>query len=615
MAGGAEEFNDRDTRGFLVLARLKPGISLPHAQSEMEAISQHLAQTYPETNEARSVELSPLERETLGELQKPLLVLLAAVGFVLLIAATNVANLLLARFEARHHEIAMRAALGASRGRLIQQFLSESAVLVTCGCLAGLALAQYGIRILMAASPLKFPSFVHPTMDLRVGLLTAMIGGLVVLALGLAPSAQAGVTRSGEALKQGGGGRSTVGTRSSRFREGLVVTEISLSLVLLAGAGLMVRSVLRLAALNPGYDPSHVVHLRVSLPQLQASSGPHASNQADENLVVRADEVLRRISVFPSVESASIATDAPLTGGNAVFYAAEGQPPMDSHNTPRAYFHRVSPGFFRTLHTRLLAGPSFSDDEVRRHANVAIVTENMVQRFWPGQDPIGKRIKVGSLDSPTPWLTIIGVIVEVNYRGLPRNPTADPDLFQVFNESSCDFEVLVRTSLDNASMLAAIRQTLKQTDSSILIYDAGTLEELIGQETALPHFTGWLMTIFAATALILAMIGIFGVMSYRVSRQTREIGLRMALGAGRWEVLRLIVGRGLISVCAGMLLGTAAAVALTRLMATLVFDVSPRDPLTFTLAAALLGAAAVLACILPASRANRIDPAVALRQE
>ena len=375
----------------------------------------------------------------------------------------------------------------------------------------------------------------------------------------------------------------------------------------------MIRSLHRLMAINPGYDPSHVVDLRVSMPQLRPSGSENSENKPDAKVAVAAADILRNISALPSVESSSIATDAPLEGSSAIFYIAEGQPSMNAQAMPRAYVHRVSPDFFHTLHTRILFGRGFSEQEIHQNANVAIVTENMVRRFWPGQDPIGKRIKPGRADSPRPWLTIIGVVEELKYRGLPRNPTADPDLFLVFNERTRDFSVLVRTSLEPATILAAIRTTIRQTEPSILIYNAGALEDLVGQETAQPRFTGWLMAIFAGIALALAMIGIYGVISYSVARRTREIGLRMALGAGRHEVVRMVVGRGMLLVTFGILLGAVAALALTRTMTTLVYDVSSTDPLTFAAAAGLLIAIAIVACFIPATRASRIDPMVALR--
>jgi predicted permease len=613
MAASAADFAERGNRGFKVLARLRRGVSLSRAQAEMDGISSRLARAYPTTNEARGVEVSPLTREFFGDLRRPLLVLMAAVAFVLLIAATNVANLLLARSESRQHEMVIRLALGAGRGRLMRQLLAESAVLVAFGCAAGLALAHYGIRALLVTTPLQFPTFVHPTLDASVALFTVVVCCGMVLAFGMTPAAQACTTAFDEAIKQGAG-RSTGSRRGARFRDALVVAELSISMLLLIGAGLMMRSLNRLAALDPGYDPDRVLQLRVSLPQMQPS-GPDGADKPDAAATAAAGGILRNIAALPSVESAALATDAPLAGGYAVFYAAEGQGPVRAESMPRAYFHRVSPDFFHTLKTRFLFGRGFSEDEVHGKADVAIVTENLVNRFWHGQNPIGKRIKVGGASSTRPWLTIVGVVPDLNYRGLPRNPTSDPDLFQVFNERSRDFSVLVRTALPPTAMLAAIRSKLQQTEPAILIYDTATLEALVRREMSRPRFTGWLMTLFAGIALALSLIGIYGVISYAVGRRTREIGLRMALGAGRREVLRVVLGRGLTLVLAGMLAGVAAALALTRMLTTLIYNVSATDPVTFAAAAALLMAVALLACFIPALRASRIDPASALRNE
>jgi predicted permease len=596
MSGSAQDLAERGDRGFEVLARLRGGVSLARAQADVDAISIRLAQAYPGTNEARGVEVSPLEREILGDMRKPLLILLAAVGFVLLIACTNVANLLLARSEARQREIAMRIALGASRRRVLRQLLAESAVLVTLGCLAGLILAHFGARTLMAASPVTFPSYVHPALDPAVTLFTILICCSAGLVLGLAPATHVRAFGVHDALQQSSG-RAAGSHRGRRFQNTLVVAEISFSVLLLIGAGLLIRSLERLATLNPGYDPSHLLTLRVTLSSLTAG------------------EILKRLSPLPSIQSASISTDVPLTNESAVFYAAEGQSAMDARTTPRAYFHRVSPDFFRTLRTPFMAGRTFTGDDVHNNASVAIVTENLVKRFWPGQDPIGKRIKVGGLNSPRPWLVIVGVVHDLKYRGLPDNPTADPDLFQVFNERSRDFSVLVRTSLDPSAIAPAVRNTLRQAEPSILIYDSTTMEELLGHETARPRFTGWLMAIFAGIALALAIIGIYGVVSYSVSRRTREIGVRIALGAGRSQVLRMIVGSGLGLVAVGLLLGTGAALALTRLIGTLLYGVTASDPLTYLAATLTLAGAAVIACLMPALRAARIDPAVTLRNE
>jgi predicted permease len=349
-------------------------------------------------------------------MRQPLLILLAAVGFVLLIACTNVANLLLARSEARQREIAMRIALGASRRRVVRQLLAESAVLVTLGCLAGLVLAHFGARALMAASPVTFPSYVHPSLDPTVTLFTVLICCSVGLVLGIAPATHVRTARVHDALKQSSG-RAAGSHGGRRFRNALVVAEISFSMLLLIGAGLLIRSLERLATLNPGYDPSHLLTLRVSLPGL-----------------LPAGEILRRVAHLPSIQAASISTDVPLGGESAVFYTAEGQPAMDAHTTPRAYFHRVSPDFFKTLRTPFMAGREFTEDEAHNNVNVVVVTQSLGKRFWSGSDPIGKRIKIGGQSSTQPWLTIVGVVDDLKYRGLPDNPTADPDLFRVFNE-------------------------------------------------------------------------------------------------------------------------------------------------------------------------------------
>jgi len=591
MSGSAEELGSRRIVGLRVLARLRPGVSFAQAQAEMNGIAKRLEQAYPRDNQARGVEVASLTQETTGNVRTPLLVLLAAVGFVLLIAVTNVANLLLARAETRQHEVAMRAALGASRGRIIRQLLVESAILVTLGCLAGVALAHYGQRALMAASPLEFPNFVHPTIDASVALFTLAISCAVAVALGLAPATQ--VSTAGVAARSG------IGSRNSRFRDALAIAELSISLLLLIGAGLMIRSIVHLSAIDPGYDPAHLVILRAGLPQAKISAP---------------GDILRGISALPSVESVSLGSDAPFTGEFAIYYTAEGQPPMTAQTMPRAYLHRVSPDFFRTLRTPFLYGRPFSVNEIHDGANVAIVTENLVRRFWPGENPIGKTIKLGRADVANPWLTIVGVVGEMKYRGLPENPTADPDLFLVFNERSSSFTVLVRTSTDAASMLPAIRAAVRQTEPSTLIFNADALENFIAQELAGSRIAAWMMSIFAGIALFLTSIGIYGVISYGVSRRTREIGLRVALGSGRAGVLRLVVGRGMALVIAGLVLGTAAALVLTRVLASMV-HVSATDPLTFAGASAVLALVALIACLLPAVRASRIDPAIALREQ
>ena len=399
----------------------------------------------------------------------------------------------------------------------------------------------------------------------------------------------------------------------------LVVAEVALAMLLLVGAGLMIRSVQHLAALHPGYDTERVLTLRVSLPRLArpAEAGiPDAADAApDARTVVTVRDVLQRVSQVPSVESASVGTDVPLSGSSAIFFTAEGQPPVTAQNVPRAYIHRVSAGFFRTMRIPLLAGRTFSDSEMQGSSNVIVVSEPVAKRFWPGQNPIGKRLKPGVTGVQAPWLTIVGVVNEMKYRALPENPTADPDIFLPLSDGQRGFALFVRTPLDPASLAPAVRQVLRDADPATVIYNVTTMRELASRETARSRFTGWLMGIFAASAMLLAMIGIYGVMSYAVTRRTQEIGIRMALGAARGEVMGMIIRNGMTLIAAGLALGAAAAIPLTRLMDTLLYGVGPTDPIAFLSAAATLAAVALLACLVPAARATRIAPANALRNE
>jgi putative ABC transport system permease protein len=612
MTGTAEDFAERGNRGFAALARLKHGVSQTQAQTELDGISKRLEAAYPQTNEDRAVEVAKLDHELFGDIQKPLLVLLCAVAFVLLIACTNVANLLLARSEARQREIAMRIALGAGRARVLLQLVVESCLLACLGAGAGLLLANWGIKALMASSPIVFPSYIHPGLDTRVALFTVLISCVVGLLLGLAPAAQISSNHLYDAFKQASS-HSADHRGGRRFRGALVVAEVAFAMLLLVGGGLMIRSVQQLTALHPGYDTERVLTLRVNLPRL--APPPAADAKPDPRTVVTVRDVVRRLGQIPSVESVAIATDVPLAGSNATFFTAEGQPPVTAQNVPRAYVHRVSAEFFRTMRIPMLAGRTFNESEMQGVSDAVIVTEALVRRFWPGKGPIGKRMKQGGAGSKNPWQTIVGVVNDMKYRALPNNPTNDPDIFWPVSERQRGFAILLRTSLDPASLAPAARRVLREAEPASVIYDVVTMRELASRETARSRFTGWLMGIFAASALLLAMIGIYGVMSYAVTRRTQEIGIRMALGAARGEVLGMILRNGMRLIAAGLLLGAAAAFPLTRLIDTLLYGVAPGDPIAFLAAAGALAAVALLACLLPAARATRIAPASALRNE
>jgi putative ABC transport system permease protein len=632
MEATTERFHARGSRGPSVVARLKSDISMVQAQVEMDAICKRLEQAYPDTNAGRGVELSPLDQELFGDIRGPLAVLLAAVGLVLLIACSNVANLLLVRSEARQREMAVRAALGAGRARVFAQLTTESCLLAFLGAAGGLLLAHWGIHALVAASPITFPSYVNPSIDLRVMVFALVLTCGVGVLLGLAPAVHLRSLRLIDVFKQSSH-QSSGGRQGRGFRNVLVMAEVALAMLLLVGTGLLIRSLQQVIAIRLGYDPSHLLTMRVSLPRLAppASSvarddpadhatdlpaGAAPATQPDTQAVVSARDLLQRVAELPAVEAVALGSDVPLGGSSsATSYTAEGQPPITAQNMPRIYVHRVTPDFFRALSIPFIAGRAFTQVEWEGNSNVAIVSENVVKRFWPGQDPLGKRIKRGREGSDDPWLTIVGVVNKMKYRSLPENPTDDPDLFLPFSEREQTFSLLVRTSADPSSLTAPVRNVLREADPGIVTYETNTMSALVAHETSQRRFTSWLMGIFAGSALLLAMIGIYGVMAYTVTQRTQEIGIRVALGAARWDVLRLITSGGLGLVACGLAVGLAAALALTRWIDSLLYGIRSTDPVTFTAAGLVLLAVALFASLVPALRATRIAPAKALRDE
>jgi len=614
MSGSAADLAERGSRGFIGLARLKRGTTIAQAQTEVDAISRRLEQQYPDTNSKRGVEVSPLDVELFGQLRLALFMLMAAVVFVLLIACANVANLLIARSEARQREIALRTALGAGWPRLLRQLVTEGCVLASLGASAGLLLAKGAVRLLLATSPVTLPSFVDPHIDPRVALFTVVVSLVCGTILGLAPAVHARVSRLGEALKDSS--RGSDGRRSQRLRNALVVAEVSLAVVLLVGAGLMIRSVQKLAALNPGFDPSSVLTLRISIPRGQPPATPSTGSAAvPPPLVASARAVVERVRAVPGVADASLVSDVPLSGGGgAVFYTAEGQPPVTAQNAPRAYVHRVTPDFFATMRIPVKAGRTFLESDVTPDSRAVVVSERVIARFWPGQDPTGKRIKQGGVTSQNPWLSIVGVVGETKYRGLPDNPTADPDLFFPFVDRAQSVSLVVRTTVPPTIIAPSVRAAVRAVDQTITVFSISPMDELVGQQTARWRFTMWLMGVFSACALMLAVVGIYGVMSYLVTQRTREIGIRLALGAGGADILRLVVGNGARMIGVGIVIGIAAAFALQRLVSTLLFGVTAADAASL-FAVALLAAVALVACYLPALRAMRVSPLNALRYE
>ena len=610
VAGYSE---NRGSRGFQTLARLKSGTSIDTARAELAVISNQLAAAYPDTNAKRGVEVSPLLVETVGQLQPMVLTLMAAVSFVLLIACANVANLLIGRSEARQKEIAVRTALGAGQARLMRQLITESCVLTFIGAAAGLALAYMLVRSLTAASPIQFPAFVQPTLNVPVLLFTVGIALAAGILLGLAPAMHARLARLTEALKESSRGGSG-GLRSQRIRGLLVVTEVALAIVLFVGAGLMIRSSQNLAAIDPGFDPAGLLTLTVSVPRLPQTTPSPAPGQpaAPAAFLLSGRDLLARVQSVPGVTAASLASDVPLSGAaSAVFYSAEGDTTTDAQTVPRAYVHRVSPNFFETIRLPLTAGRTFEPAEIAPASPAVIVSENVVKRFWPNQDPIGKRIRLGAPGSTNPWLTIVGVVGETKYRALPANPTADPDLYLPALDRSPQ-PILVRTSVPPESVLQAVRAAVLKGESSVAVFAASTMDDLVATQTATSRFTMWVLGLFAITALVLSAIGIYGVMSYLVTQRTREFGIRLALGASRSEIIGVVVRHGTRLIAIGAVLGIGVTMALSRVFGALLYQVTPID-VSSALAIALLVGIAILACMVPAWRATRVDPTIALR--
>jgi putative ABC transport system permease protein len=451
-----------------------------------------------------------------------------------------------------------------------------------------------------------------------VALFTVLVSVLCGVVMGLAPAVHSRIAGLHTALKESSG-RVSGGKLPQRFRNSLVVAEIALTLVLLIGAGLLIRSFRELTVLNPGFDPGHLLCLSVSLPRLPeapTSGAAKLETASDAHAVVSTSQILERLKTLPSVQTVAAGTDLPLSGiEQAIFYTAEGQPPVAAPNSPRAYLHRVTPGFFSALRAQLVAGRTFSQPEMSSDLGVVMVSENVAKRFWPGQDPIGKRIKGGGPTSSNPWLRIIGVVGEMKYRGVPNNQTADPDIYLPLSDRRRDILLVVRTALEPGSLAGAVRSAIHEIDRTVPIYNIASMTERIGEQTARNRFTGWLMGIFAGVALLLATVGVYGVMSYAVTRRTQEIGVRMALGANRPQVLLLIVGQGLPLILTGSLVGLAVSFGLTRLIATLLYGVTPTDAFTFAGVTALLVLIALFACWVPALRASRVDPLEALRHE
>ncbi|HKP88119.1 MAG TPA: ABC transporter permease [Blastocatellia bacterium] len=587
------------------VARLKPGVTLGEARAEMDSIAASLEQQYPQFDTGWGVNLVPFREQFAGEIRKPLLVLFGAVVFVLLIACANVANLLLARAASRQKDVAIRMALGASRRRLIRQLLTESLLLSVAGGLLGLLLALWGVDLLLALAPKDLPPLAGVEISYVVLGFTLLVSILTGLIFGIAPALEASGINLNETLKESGRS-SASGSRSHRARNLFVVLEVALALVLLIGSGLMIRSFARLQAVNPGFDPNNLLTVRLLL--------PGSKYQEDRQRITFFQQALERIQSIPGVDSVGAISFLPFTSlGAATSFTIEGEPPPAPGQKHTLDVRVCDPNYFHAMRIPLVKGRNFTRKEATEASHVVIINEAMVRQYFPDEDPLGKRVRIEMMDSPAAC-EIIGVVADVKHVGLDVEPRAmsywpHPEL------AYSSMTIVARTEGDPISYAAAVRREVQALDKDQPIADVRAMQQWLSDSVARARFSTTLLGLFAAVAMILAAVGIYGVMSYSVTQRTHEIGIRMALGAGRGDVLRLVVGQGMTLALIGVGLGLGASFALTRVLASLLFGVSATDPLTFTLISALLAAVALAACVVPARRATKVDPMVALRYE
>jgi predicted permease len=595
------------------IGRLKPGVRIEQAGADMDSIERNLAAMYPEADKGTGIVLVPLKKDIVGDMEGILFVLLGAVGFVLLIACANVANLLLARSTGRAREFAIRAALGASPMRVVRQLLTESVMLALAGGALGLALAKWGTSAVLAALPAALPRADEIRLDARVLLFTLGISLLVGILFGLAPALRISQPDLHETLKESGRGGSGVRHRTQRI---FVVVEMALSLILLVGAGLMIRSLAALWGVNPGFDPRNVLTFSLGI------SADKASSAAKTRAAL--DAIITKLDSVPGVVASSInAGSLPMQGDSELPFWKEGQPkPATDSEMSFALWYGTAGDYFKVMGIHLLRGRALSPQDTQGSPAVADIDETFVREYFPNEDPIGKRINLGLLDVQA---EIVGVVAHVNHWGLGdtahKNMQAQlytpiqqvPDRFMPL--AAGGLAMAVRTAGTPKAFTGAIKAASQQLDNNQVLYDFTPMEQIVSNSIAAQRFTMLLLVVFAGLALVLSAVGIYGVISYLAGQRTHEIGIRMALGAQQRDVLRMVLGEGMRVALVGVGIGLAAALELTRLMNKMIYGVGASDPVTFVSVAILLTLVALAACYFPARRAMRVDPIVALRYE
>ena len=602
----AEKHDDKErlSRHLRAIARLKPGTSIEQAQADLNQINRALAKQFPDEYSTTGIRAVRLHDDIASGLRPTLLVLLGAIGFLLLIACANVSNLLLSRAIRRRREFALRSALGATRAQLVSQTLTESVLLALCGGVCGVALAYFGTQIMVAFGAKVIPQL-GASMDLPVLAFTAAASVLTGLLFGIIPALRTSQVSLAETLTDGA--RSTTSSHDL-LRKSLAVSEIALALVLLAGGGLLVRTLSKLRAVDPGFRADHLLTMNIALP-----GSKYPENTAKPRVFYR--ELLRGVNSLPGVQTAGAVSILPL-GGN--FDTAGTLPEglaLGAGEMPYPERYIVTRGYFDAMKLRLKRGRFLSDADDENAPLAVLISETAAQRWWPNQDPIGRRVKAPGFDnSPPPWRTVVGVLQDVKQAGLNA-----PHTMQIYlphaQYSTQYLTLVVRTGSDPLSVVGEIRQEVSRLDPELPVSNVASMDQVINESVVSQRFSAVLLGSLAGLGLLLATVGVYGVLSYSVSQKTREIGIRMALGAARRDVLALVVGNGLKLLLIGVVAGTAAALLVTRLMSNLLFGISASDPLTFAGVAVFLSAVALLACYIPARRAAKVDPIVALRYE
>ena len=606
MAFTAQEAQNHGGHYVAAMGKLKPGITADQANSEMSTIAGRLTAQFPGTNTGWDVKIIPLLEYSVRTIKPALLVLLVAVAFVLLIACANVANLLLARAAGRQREIATRTALGAGRWRIIRQLLTESLLLSLTGGVVGLLLAKWGTDLLLTLAPSGLPRMSNVSIDGRALAFTVAITFLTALIFGLVPALQASKPNLNETMKDAGRG-SSEGGRRKFIRSTLVVLEVASALVLLVGAGLLIKSFWRLQKVDPGFNPDNALTAVVSLPKNKYPE--------DSQKVLFFQQLIERVSALPGVKAAGAAHVVPMTGDDYVLsFEIDGRPPLPPGSSQSTNYYSVTADYFKAMGIPLRRGRVFTERDTEDSPPVAVINETMVQKIFPNEDPIGKRITFDDRNKNPEWFEIVGIVGDVKHYGLDQPTTMQT--YEPYTQQPPDSMMLVvRSAVDSTNLSAAIRSEVLKLDKEQPTTYIKTLNQYFAISVAQQRFSVVLLGIFAAVALVLAAVGIYGVLSYAVTQRTHEIGIRMALGAGQRDVFRLVVGRGMLLSVMGVVGGLVAAFALTRLMASLLFGVTATDAVTFASVAGVLLGIALLACYIPARRATKVDPLIALRYE